>query len=81
MLDPITNGKFVDRFWQDSILPSLFEYVRIPNKSPMFDPDWEDNGFMDDAVNHMITWVKSQNIDGLNIEVHKLPWRTPTILL
>ena len=26
--------QFVDPFWDDSILPSITEYIRIPNKSP-----------------------------------------------
>ena len=30
--------QFVDPFWDDSILPSITEYIRIPNKSPTFDP-------------------------------------------
>ena len=81
MLDPSANVKFIDSFWQDSILPSLIDYVRIPNLSPMFDPGWEAHGFMDDAVNHMIGWVKLQNIADLKIEIHKLPGKTPTILL
>ena len=29
---------FVETFWENSILPSITEYIRIPNKSPAFDP-------------------------------------------
>ena len=25
----------------DEIIPALTDYIRIPNKSPAFDPDWE----------------------------------------
>ena len=31
---------FIETFWEDSILPSITEYIRIPNKSPAFDPQW-----------------------------------------
>ena len=41
---------FVETFWEDSILPSITEYIRIPNKSPAFDPDWAEHGYMDEAV-------------------------------
>jgi len=34
-----TARDFVNRRWDESIIPQLVEYVRIPNKSPMFDPD------------------------------------------
>ena len=41
---------FVETFWEDSILPSITEYIRIPNKSPAFDPQWAEHGYMEDAV-------------------------------
>ena len=80
-MDQTRNQQFIDDFWQAEVMHSLTEYVRIPNKSPMFDPDWESHGYMADAVNHMVSWVESQQISGLEVEVHTLPERTPTILL
>ena len=38
------------RIWDDEIVPTLTDYIRIPNKSPAFDPDWEKHGHMDKAV-------------------------------
>lgn len=80
-MDSTANSKFINQFWDDSILPSLAEYVRIPNKSPMFDANWEEQGFMEDAVKLMLDWVETQDVAGLRSEVHRLPGRTPTILL
>ena len=31
----------INKFWDDSIVPTLIEYIKIPNKSPSFDPDWK----------------------------------------
>ena len=31
----------VNKTWDESIIERLIAYVRIPNKSPMFDPQWE----------------------------------------
>ena len=52
--------QFVDPFWDDSILPSITEYIRIPNKSPAFDPQWVEHGYMEDAVTLMVAWAKPQ---------------------
>ena len=41
-----TRG-FVDKVWDGSILPTLIDYIRIPNKSPLFDPEWQVHGYMD----------------------------------
>ena len=70
-----------EKFWEEQIIESLSEYIRIPNKSPMFDPDWKSNGYMDDAIAHVIRWVESQQVPGLTLTVHELPGRTPTLLL
>ena len=58
MLDPQAARRFVDTVWDDSIVPELVEYVRIPNKSPAFDPDWAAHGYMDDAVSMMERWCR-----------------------
>jgi len=80
-MDQSKNQQFVDDYWNEQVIPSLTEYVSIPNKSPMFDPEWEQHGYMTDAVNHMVDWVNAQGVEGLQTEVRTLPGRTPTILL
>ena len=40
----------IDRLWDESILKQLEAYIRIPNKSPDFDPEWEAHGHMEAAV-------------------------------
>jgi acetylornithine deacetylase/succinyl-diaminopimelate desuccinylase-like protein len=69
----------IDREWHDSIQPSLESYIRIPNKSPLFDADWERHGHMDRAVDLMADWCRRQPIRGLRVEVVRLPGRTPLL--
>ena len=40
----------VERVWDEDILPTLVDYIRIPNKSPAFDADWAAHGHMERAV-------------------------------
>ena len=49
-LDPEVLRAHVERVWDETILPTLHEYIRIPNKSPHFDPDWAEHGHMEAAV-------------------------------
>ena len=72
---------FCDQRWDESILPELIEYIRVPNKSPMFDPDWQKSGYMDQVVDQFTTWVKHQKIAGLQLEVVRLENRTPLIFI
>lgn len=73
--------KFVDEVWMDSIVPELVEYIKIPAKSPHFDPDWEKNGYIEAAVNQIFSWCKQQPIKGMNCEIVRLPGRTPLIFM
>ena len=72
---------FVGTKWDKEIVPQLVDYIRIPNKSPMFDADWVKNGHMDRAVALMETWAKAQAIPGMQLEVVRLEGRTPLIFI
>jgi acetylornithine deacetylase/succinyl-diaminopimelate desuccinylase-like protein len=80
-LDPARVERFVGSKWDDEIVPRLVEYIRIPNKSPMFDAEWVQHGYMDDAVKLMETWAKAQPIPGMQVEVVRLEGRTPLIFI
>ncbi|HKD53398.1 MAG TPA: M20/M25/M40 family metallo-hydrolase [Steroidobacteraceae bacterium] len=72
---------FINRTWDESILAQLIAYVRIPNKSPMFDPQWEEHGYMEAAVMLMADWCRAQPLPGARVEVRRLPGRTPLLLV
>lgn len=67
--------------WRSSIVERLTAYVRIPNKSPLFDPAWEANGHMEAAIQLMADWCRAQPVPGMRVEVRKLPGRTPLLLV
>ena len=72
---------FVNDVWERDIVPQITDYIRIPNKSPAFDPDWEAAGHMQRAVDLISGWCKAQKIEGLTVEVIKLKGRTPLIYM
>src|SRR5438105_2591958 len=71
----------IEKTWNDSIIERLIAYVRIPNKSPQFDPNWERNGHMEAAVKLMADWCRAQPLPGSRVEVRRLPGRTPLLLV
>ncbi len=79
--DPSRTRAMVQKAWDDAIIPALTEYIRIPAKSPMYDTRWAENGHIDRAVTLMTEWARTRRIEGLQIEVVRLPGRTPVILL
>ena len=71
----------IGKTWDDSIVERLTAYVRIPNKSPMFDPQWEANGHMEWAVQLMADWCRAQPLPGARTDIRRLPGRTPLLLV
>jgi acetylornithine deacetylase/succinyl-diaminopimelate desuccinylase-like protein len=80
-MDTKAIQQFVDQTWNKSIVPAITEYIRIPNKSPFFDPNWVKNGHMEKAVALVEGWCKKRAIAGLTVEVVRLPNRTPLIYM
>ncbi|MBN8263725.1 MAG: M20 family metallopeptidase [Xanthomonadales bacterium] len=80
-MDASQAKQFIDAKWDAEIVPQLVEYIRIPNKSPMFDADWVANGHMDRAVALMEAWARAQDIPGMTLEVVRLEGRTPLIFI
>src|SRR6516225_7311252 len=83
MLDIARARKFVNQCWDDEVVPTLVEYIKIPNKSPSFDPDWAAHGYMDEAVALFERWARTtlSSLPGATLEVVKLPGRTPVIVI
>ncbi len=82
-MDTKALQSFSAEFWEDAILPALTDYIRIPNKSPAFDPEWEAHGHMRDAVALFERWARREieGLAGATLEVVQLPGRTPVILI
>jgi hypothetical protein len=77
------RSRFVDQCWGDEIVPTLVEYIKIPNKSPLFDPDWAAHGHMDAAVAMFEPGraARSPAIPGATLDIVRLDGRTPVIVI
>ena len=71
----------IAQFWDDSIVPALVDYIRIPAKSPHFDRDWQKNGYIDAAVDHAAQWCRRNPLAEMKLEVVRLPGKTPVLLI
>jgi len=72
---------YVNQFWDDHITPTLVDYIRIPNKSPDFDPNWIENGHMAAALDLAKAWVEDHKPDPSTVHVFQQDNRTPLILI
>lgn len=72
---------FIDKKWDDEIVPELIEYIKIPNKSPHFDPNWDEHGYMEKAVQQIANWCDAQDIPNKTLDIVRIPGRTPLIFM
>ncbi len=73
--------ELVERMWDESIIPELVKYIRIPNKSPFYDPQWQESAHMDRAVALIEEWCRARSIPGMKSEVVRLQGRTPLLFM
>ena len=71
----------VHTFWDEKIIPILTEYIKIPNKSPSFDPEWEKHGHMDKVLNLALEWANENKHNGSTVTIERTPGRTPIIMV
>jgi acetylornithine deacetylase/succinyl-diaminopimelate desuccinylase-like protein len=69
----------VDRIWDESALPALVDYIRIPAKSPAYDAEWAEHGHLAEAVELVAEWCRSREVG--TVEVLELDGRTPIVLV
>ncbi len=69
----------VTQAWDSTIVPELKKYIEIPAKSPSFDGDWAAHGHIETVLRNAAQWVEAQKVEGLQLEIIRLPGRTPVM--
>lgn len=70
---------FIDARWNDDLVARLVDYVRIPAKSPAFDPSWAAHGHLERVIREGEAWARTQNVPGMTLEIVSIEGRTPCI--
>ena len=78
-LDHAALTAHVGRAWEEEIVPELIEYVKLPAKSPHFDPDWAKNGHIEAAIRQAEKFVLRQAVPGMKLEIVRIAGRTPVL--
>ena len=70
-----------DDIWENSIIPSLSEFISIKALSPLFEPEWRRLGELDATIDLFCKWVETQNLNGMTYSVHRIEDRSPVLLI
>lgn len=78
-MDASKLGAFVARKWDDDLLPELIDYVRVPAKSPAFDAQWAEHGYLASVITAAERWCRAQPVAGLVVDVVRIDGLTPCL--
>ena len=70
---------FVAALWKNQITQQIHDYIKIPNQSPAFDPNWQANGHMEKALQQIYQWVQSRAVQNSTTQILRLENRTPLL--
>ena len=70
-----------DEIWEQSILPSLSDFIEIKALSPLFEPDWGSLGELDATIELFCKWLDEQGISGMSYETHRIDDLSPVLLV
>jgi len=79
LLDSAAVLDQVTRQWDGDIVRQLTDYIAIPAKSPGFDPQWQQHGYIETVLRNAANWVEAQKVAGLKLEIVRLEGRTPVL--
>lgn len=72
---------FINKTWDEAVMPQLMEYVTIPALSPAFNPNWETTPHLADTLELARRFCLSMNLKNTGIQLLSEPGRTPILLM
>ena len=80
-MDKKSFTQYVEKFFSYNTLPTLMNFVRIPNLSPAYDPEWNTNGLQLKAANLITSFAKALNLKNCEINIIQDKGYTPVIFI
>ena len=73
--------KWLSQKVKENLIPTIADFIKIPNQSSDFDPEWETNGLQKQACEFCMNWAEKREVKGLKMEYIKEEGRTPVVLV
>jgi acetylornithine deacetylase/succinyl-diaminopimelate desuccinylase-like protein len=71
---------FVESKWDDWYVKGLSDFIRVPNLTPMVDPDFRTNGLIEKAMDCVDDYINQLEIKGLSKKIFQPEGSNPLIV-
>lgn len=78
-MDKTKTRDYIQTQWDDWFVKGLADFIRIPNLTPMVDPDYLTNGLLEKAMDHVDNYIQKLQILGLSKHIFKSETGLPLI--
>lgn len=80
-MDYSKSTEYINKEFDENVLPTLIDYIKIDNLSPAFDPEWATNGKAEKAAELLSNWALKQGVKGLSSQVMKIEGLSPIVFI
>lgn len=71
---------YVEQQWEPWYIKGLADFIRVPNLTPMVDPDYLTNGLVEQSMELVDKYVNELKIDGISKKVFQPEGKTPLVV-
>ncbi len=75
------SKKQIHKLFEESFLPGLKDFIRIPNISQYYDTTFFSNGFIQKAGHFLVDWCRNCGVKGLEVRLLEPEKRTPLLFV
>lgn len=80
-MDTEKTKKYVDEHYEEFFIKPLSEFIKVPNLTPAFDPEFHSNGLIQDAIRCVKDYALGLEIEGLEFHCHEEEGRSPMAVI
>jgi acetylornithine deacetylase/succinyl-diaminopimelate desuccinylase-like protein len=80
MLNVDKTKSFVDKMWDSWYVAGLSDFIRVPNLTPMVDPEFESNGLIQVAMKCVDDYINKLEIEGITKQIFHPEGMNPLIV-
>lgn len=80
-MDAAKTKEFVDEHFDKNFVEPLSDFIRIPNLTPAFDPEYLTNGLVEKSIEFIKNYAESLNIEGLEFHHYQEEGLVPMVVM
>lgn len=80
MLNAKETKAFIESHWDSWYVAGLSDFIRVPNLTPMVDPEFINNGLIEQAMVLVDDYINKLNIKGMTKKIFQPEGMTPLIV-